>query len=113
MLCPEDEIGLASLRFIDLTDPDVPEVAEIWELPEGRYSDFQIDGKAVYTVGFDNNRYTSTLERFDGDDHQMVSFDGRAVGVAVIDDSIIVADGDFGVRRFTYTDGGIAPVDAI
>ena len=65
------------------------------------------------TAGLDSNRYTRALERLDGDDHQVVSFDRRAMGAFVIGEIIVVEDGEYGVRCFTYTDGGIVPVDAI
>jgi hypothetical protein len=113
MLCPHDEMGRASVLYYDLSDPESPEMVERLELPSGRYADIIIDGNAVYTVGFDNNAYLSTLSRFEGSSSVSHAFDGHANGVLLVDGEVWVADGDVGIRRFIETGDGFEFVDIL
>jgi len=106
MLCPIDESDKSSVLFFDVFEPWLPQVANELELPGSRYVDILVDNDAVYALGFDNNSYRSTLVRFEGGGSFQVEFDGHANGFLLLDGVVVVADGDFGLRRFDVTAGG-------
>ncbi|MDD5305812.1 MAG: hypothetical protein PHU25_00685 [Deltaproteobacteria bacterium] len=106
LLCPCDEEGLSSLRFLDLSDPAHPVVSKEYGLPEGRYVDAVVKDNKVYALMFDNNAYRSALARLEGGKWVMRLFDGHANGMWVGDGTVVVADGDVGLRWFGETADG-------
>ena len=111
MLCPFDTFGSASVLLLDLQDPDAPVLADRIELPAGRYTDFEIVDDAVYTVGFDNNEYRSTIRRISDGERIETAIDGAAVGIAVLKGDIFVADQDFGLLHFHADGETLAQID--
>lgn len=106
MLCPIDESDESSVLFFDVSNPMLPQLTEELELPQSRYVDLFVEDDVVYALGFDNNTYRSSLVRFEDSEPLEVEFDGHANGFLLLDGVVVVADGDFGLRRFEATVDG-------
>lgn len=106
LFCPRDDDGDASLRSYDLSEPLLPAPMAAMQLDSGRWRDVAVVDGVVYGLAFDNGTYGSAVGSFDGEGWKTIAFDGHANGFRVTDREIVVADGDFGLRRFALASGG-------
>jgi hypothetical protein len=104
VLCPHNEDGVSSLLELNLANPAIPQLADITNLPAGRYTDIRVQGDVLYTVAFDNNVYRSEIRRSRLGNSWSLEFDGHANGLAFVGPMAYLIDGDWGLGEFNPDD---------
>lgn len=116
LLCPRQADGGAALLRLSIDADDGPALVDSVALPAQTWADASLLGETLALVGFDDNRYETTVLTLDattGGIHGTVRLSGHGNAVDLTDDAVYLIDGDFGLwtlDRTTLLPAGAGPL---